>query len=1390
MTLAPSCLLLLPTLAVAAPRDTVTLTGAWRLQPAEAPDVLPVEAEWATVPIDAWNYAGGNGALVGGWNGFWFFRMPDDGPVWCKGLNAPRKRGDIHRLWWSHTIDVPADWQGRRLLLEFERFDGDAVVFLNGQRVQELLQPSGTIDLTDRVKLGQPNELWVYLTRDYTGISRGFEEDVLRYTTRGPTGRRAPMAEWPFGLTGPVFVHARPQPVALGEIFVQTSVAKKRLDIDVDLDAGEAADGLTVQAVIHDAEGRPALTVEQPAGQLKPGKSTVRLTRAWDGPKLWELEAPYLYTVAVNLQRDGQVLDSLEPIRFGFREVTTAGTQILLNGHPVQFRLGWTAGLNRNTFGLLRQVGLNVFEFQPNPTCWYDVWPSGWPLVNEDTLDLLDESGCGALMLAPTVVHFRDLLLTDPKVEAAHEDMLQRWIRKYRNHPSILAWLPSMNYVGNHANIHADGMGRSTARVNSTNEQVLAKSLDMIKAIDPTRLAFGHADGNVGDISSSNVYLNFVPLQEREEWPSEYATSGDLPYMAVEFGQPFTMNYWKSPNGPRFLLTEYLAMYFGDQAYLTEGDQGLADVVGIGLGKDKWSKRWASIDIEQFPKFWDMQRLFISRTDRAWRTWGVAGGWFYWDFDVGYGTPPEGEPKEPITSRPDWVNPNFDIHRETMQPLLVYLGGAPMHTDKTHSYWAGETVRKQIVWIWDGPGTRSLEAKWELLGEAGEVLASGAESRSLPPGTVEQTPLEFVAPAVKPRTDMILKLTVTENGATVAEDSFALQVRGPYAPLTDVTAALLDPVGKSRPWLEWIGVKVIPWEQRTEVRLWIVGREALSGKHELPFTMDEVAAGRNVLILEQMPEVWEAMGLRSIETMPRYVFPPSVNADRVLDGITAVQLANWRGAPDLLPEKRWHRSHDFYHAPKWTNTHAVASTALEIPQMGGFRPLLACEFDLNYSPLLRFRSGDGMVVYSSLDFTGRVGADPDATELAGNLLWWHRSGAVMFPAREVAWLGDAALGEKLARLGFDAKPLTAGDDAGVVVVGQGDWTWPQVEQLVEAGKNVVVMPQPAEKLRAAGYAVVEKTVYHTAGDAGPLVSTLGPRLLRWRDGLRGVFFADENEQEGYKTDSEGVFLRYRGDEAEMVLIQADADELAARYADDEAKKKAVWPSVERLQQMYAAILTAAGAQPSAKLVDRLGTLRAGAKYETLGTWQVCGPYLYPDLAIEDVIRQTAEPEKDAIAGHAAPDIRYYRPDGKELNWRNTVTAGPDGFVNLGEALGADLHALAYVTRQVVSQEARTARLRLGVDFFLQAWVNGELVYDLTEGNRTSPKPACHAVDVKLKPGVNIITLKVAAGGKGFGFWADLSGEGYDFAAAADEPPPLNLYPLADRSWDPYQFHYY
>ena len=136
----------------------------------------------------------------------------------------------------------------------------------------------------------------------------------------------------------------------------------------------------------------------------------------------------------------------------------------------------------------------------------------------------------------------------------------------------------------------------------------------------------------------------------------------------------------------------------------------------------------------------------------------------------------------------------------------------------------------------------------------------------------------------------------------------------------------------------------------------MIGREALSELRKLPFAPADVEAGLRVLFLEQQPADWELLGFRSIETMPRYVFPRSFS-EPLFDGMAQADFINWRGTPDLLPEKKWARSYDFYRAPKWTNTHAIASVALETPGVTGFESLAGCEFDLAYSALLRIRHG-------------------------------------------------------------------------------------------------------------------------------------------------------------------------------------------------------------------------------------------------------------------------------------------------------------------------------------------------------------------------------------------------------------------------------------------------
>jgi beta-galactosidase len=102
--------------------------------------------------------------------------------------------------------------------------------------------------------------------------------------------------------------------------------------------------------------------------------------------------------------------------------------------------------------------------------------------------------------------------------------------------------------------------------------------------------------------------------------------------------------------------------------------------------------------------------------------------------------------------------------------------------------------------------------------------------------------------------------------------------------------------------------------------------------------------------------------------------------------------------------------------------------------------------------------------------------------------------------------------------------------------------------------------------------------------------------------------------------------------------------------------------------------------------------------------------------------------------------------------------------------------------------AREATLRLGVDYFMRVWCNGEMVYDLDHGH-SSPQPNRHIVNINLKKGENVITIKVMTGSKGFGVWSNLSTPGIQDQS---EGPVVEvpLYPKDINFFDPYEYHYW
>jgi beta-galactosidase/beta-glucuronidase len=68
---------------------------------------------------------------------------------------------DVRYMWFAREFEVPEEWDGSRVLLNFEAVDYYATVFVNGEKVQDHAGGYNrfTIDVTDHVSLDGKNDL-------------------------------------------------------------------------------------------------------------------------------------------------------------------------------------------------------------------------------------------------------------------------------------------------------------------------------------------------------------------------------------------------------------------------------------------------------------------------------------------------------------------------------------------------------------------------------------------------------------------------------------------------------------------------------------------------------------------------------------------------------------------------------------------------------------------------------------------------------------------------------------------------------------------------------------------------------------------------------------------------------------------------------------------------------------------------------------------------------------------------------------------------------------------------------------------------------------------------------------------------------------------------------
>jgi len=471
-------------------------------------------------------------------------------------------------------------------------------------------------------------------------------------------------------------------------------------------------------------------------------------------------------------------------------------------------------------------------------------------------------------------------------------------LRRFRNHPSIVMWATSANFFGRSQDQDPLVIGRRGWIKDAGWQQTAAagtEGIAVIKKHDPTRPVFTHQGAYVGDLHTVNCYLDLTPLQEREEWLSDWAAHGEMPFLPIEFGTPLHTTMMRGRNGfgeaivSESLMTEFCAIYLGADAYAQETKAYRDRIVSSFEGGQRYRSWHGAQELDFAPAFQQLQALFIRNTWRSWRTWGLTGGMVPWSMAHGWGA---GSPQynEPVAVafqpgrrgvyfdtvpkgmvryvQPEggWnVQPAAQTLMQVDGPTLAWIAGPPeAFTAKDHNCPAAGKVSKQLVLINDQRTEQPYQAHWEAE-VGGKTVLSDQKSGTLGVAQTVFIPVEFAAPKVTVKADGLIRLRA-RIGDRDHEDTFAFRVF-PSTSAAQAAAPLLafDPEGATTAMLKRLGYRTAAWDGKPAPgKVLVIGRHAVDATAKQPGSVEPfVAAGGRVLIFGQDPE-WlrRAMGLR------------------------------------------------------------------------------------------------------------------------------------------------------------------------------------------------------------------------------------------------------------------------------------------------------------------------------------------------------------------------------------------------------------------------------------------------------------------------------------------------------------------------------------------------
>lgn len=359
----------------------------------------------------------------------------------------------IPAIWYQRKVSIPANWEGKKILIHFGAVDYYATLYVNGAVAGRHWGGSSSfeIDITDYVTPGQEANLILWVKDDVrSGTQTGGKQSHAFYSSGCYYTRVT-------GIWQTVWMEAV-APQALKGVYVKPDLDNSRFILEPAFYALQ--DGLQLRVKLLD-NGKAVCTTTQKA------TNPMVIVLPVKNVKTWSPESPFLYDLEYEvLNKQGQVIDRVQSYA-GMRKIHIEGNRYFLNNKPLYLRMVldqgfypkgiWTAPTDADLKADIERsmaVGFNSARlhqkvFEERFHYWAD--KLGYLTWGEAASWGMDINGV-----------------------AAARNFLTEWqevVERDRNHPSIITWTP-----------FNETWGRSSDGVN--HDRLLGDVYDLTHRID------------------------------------------------------------------------------------------------------------------------------------------------------------------------------------------------------------------------------------------------------------------------------------------------------------------------------------------------------------------------------------------------------------------------------------------------------------------------------------------------------------------------------------------------------------------------------------------------------------------------------------------------------------------------------------------------------------------------------------------------------------------------------------------------------------------------------------------------------------------------------------------------------------------------------------------